>query len=238
MGYRDHIVAKLSALAVAGGTTAMLFAATPVHTQFSATTTGNLNASGATVSQTLTNGNLKASLLVPSPSGATPSGLNSSGAVVASYTWTNSETVTLDNTGSVAEDFTLNISNVYDKDFAGNQEALEQLWVKYTAGGTTYYYPMFRGSNLPDTTTNMTEPTSGYPLPTPVAFVLGTVASGTTATATVAFALAPYASGEGGANAWNGATIDIPYTITAEPSAPTTQTADGTAPTLTATSAP
>lgn len=222
MGYRDHIVAKLSALAVAGGTTAMLFAATPVHTQFSATTSGSLKASGATVTQTLTGGNLVATELVPSTSSNT-----------ADYTWTNPETVTLDNTGSVSEDFTLNISNVFDKDFAGNQEALEQLWVQYTAGGTTYDYPMFQGTNLPDTNTTMTEPSSGYPLTKAITFVLGTVASGTTATATVAFALAPYASGEGGANAWNGATIDIPYTITAEPSAPSLQPS-GDTPTLTA----
>ncbi|WP_298347450.1 hypothetical protein [Ferrimicrobium sp.] len=229
MGYRDHIVAKLSALAVAGGTTAMLFAATPVHTQFSATTNGSLNASGATVSQTLTDGNLVASELVPSAAGTTAAGTTTAGG----YTWTNPETVTLDNTGSVSEDFTLNISSVFDRAFAGNQQALEQLWVEYTVGGTTYYYQIFSGNNLPSN--QATESSTGYTLGKPVTFALGTVPSQTITTATVAFALAPYTagSGEGGANAWNGAHIDIPYTITAEPSKQSAQP-QGETPKLTA----
>jgi len=92
MGYRDHIVAKLGALAVAGGTTAMLFAASPVHTTFNAQATGSLKASGATVSQTLA-GNLVASELQP--------GVETNPAI-----WS------VKNTGSVPESFSLQFGTV------------------------------------------------------------------------------------------------------------------------------
>jgi len=218
MGYRDHIVAKLSALAVAGGTTAMLFAATPVHTQFSATTSGTLSASGATVAQTLTNGDLSATgLLPPTSSSATvttgTTGI-SSGSTTAptDWNWTNPETVTLANTGNVPETFTLNISKVSDGFAGADQAALEQLWVAYTAGGTTYYYQMFPTGDLPGAN-------GGGSLPTSITYDLGTILAGANGSATVEFALAPYAHGEGGANAWNGSgNVSIPYTITAEPS--------------------
>jgi len=230
MGYRDHIVAKLSALAVAGGTTAMLFAATPVHTQFSATTSGTLSASGATVAQTLTNGDLSATGLLPPTSSSATTVASGSTTGPTGWNWTNPETVTLANTGTVPETFTLNISKV-GYSFAGNDDpaALEQLWVAYTAGGTTYYYQMFPAGDLPDA--------SGA-LPTSITYNLGTLPpAGThgtttnTGTATVEFALAPYAHGEGGQNAWNGSGgVSIPYTITAEPSS-----SGAPAPTLAAT---
>jgi len=251
MGYRDHIVAKLSALAVAGGTTAMLFAATPVHTQFSATTNGTLSATGATVAQTLKNGDLTATGLLPPTnpkattvaSGSTASGSTASGSTASGSTsgatywnWTNPETVKLDNTGSVPETFTLKISGVTDKFASNDQAALEQLWVAYTAQGTTYYYQMFPAGDIPDNA-------PGGSFATSITYNLGTLAAQSKGSATVAFALAPYAHGEGGANAWNGiGGVTIPYTITAEPSS--TQPASGTAPaptlaaTGTSTSAP
>jgi hypothetical protein len=241
MGYRDHIVAKLSALAVAGGTTAMLFAATPVHTQFSATTSGTLSASGATVAQTLTNGDLTATGLLPptssSATGTTGTTGISSGSTTgpSGWNWTNAKTVTLDNTGSVPETFTLNISKVSDGFTGNDQVALEQLWVAYTAQGTTYYYQMFPAGDLPGAN-------DGGSLPTSITYNLGTIAAQNKGFATVEFALAPYVHGQGGANAWNGSGVSIPYTITAEPSS--TQPASGTAPaptlaaTGTSTSAP
>jgi hypothetical protein len=242
MRYRDHIVAKLSALAVAGGTTAMLFAATPVHTQFSATTNGTLSASGARVAQTLTNGDLSATGLLPPTSSTyvttTTAATDTPSLTMAQtgWNWTNPETVTLDNTGSVPETFTLNISKVSDGFTGNDQVALEQLWVAYTAQGTTYYYQMFPAGDLPGAN-------GGGSLATAITYNLGTLAAQSKGSATVAFALAPYAHGEGGANAWNGSGgVTIPYTITAEPSS--TQPASGTAPaptlaaTGTSTSAP
>jgi hypothetical protein len=92
MGYRDHIVAKLGALAVAGGTTAMLFAASPVHTTFNAQATGLINASGSTVSQAL-QGNLDATQLQP--------GVKTNPAI-----WS------IKNTGSVPESFSLQFGNI------------------------------------------------------------------------------------------------------------------------------
>lgn len=229
MGYRDHIVAKLSALAVAGGTTAMLFAATPVHTQFSATTNGSLSASGANVSEVLTNGTLTATGLVPPTSSSAvtaeslltspPSTLNATG-----WNWTTpTVNVYVKNSGTVSEAFTLNISSVDDAVFANNQSALEQLWVAYTpSGGSTFYYQVFPSTNVSGgiTGSGSSHDTAPFRLTDPVNLTLGTIPAGTTKYATVAFALAPYVSGsgEGGANAWNDANIYIPYTITAEPS--------------------
>jgi len=223
MGYRDHIVAKLSALAVAGGTTAMLFAATPVHTQFSATTSGSLSASGAKVAMVLGNGSLVAQNLQPGQ-------------------YTNTQIVDLANSGSVNVDYYLKIASVGGIGVSGglpNWAALQQLKYSYTAYACTSY------TNTPATSSSTckTDGTStgtvfpgigvGANLPILDKLTSGGVAPGTNLEAVIKFGLHVYGATysqttgwtgpktvtaiPGGANAWNGASVTIPYSIIAEP---------------------
>jgi len=221
MGYRDHIVAKLSALAVAGGTTAMLFAATPVHTQFSATTNGSLSASGAKVAMVLGNGNLVAQNLLPGQ-------------------FTNSQVVDLANTGSVNVDYYLKIASVGGIEVSGglpNWTALQQLEYSYTAYACSSYTSTPANPatgitcNVVGTTSTPGTVFSGITggITTPIVDKLtsGGVAPGTNLEVVISFGLNGYsgiASSKipGGANAWNGASVTIPYSIIAEPGGPST----------------
>jgi hypothetical protein len=226
MGYRDHIVAKLSALAVAGGTTAMLFAATPVHTQFSATTSGSLSAAGANVALTLSNGTLNATNLLP----AVTTGSKTT------YYPTNSQNVTLKNTGSVPETFTMTISKYACGSLANLQsnpnlsvtKALDQLQVNYTvdeingktptSSPTVTVTPFARfGPTLTCSATSTTNPNPYTNVgPNPITMDLGTINAGESSQVTLSVQLA--ADSGVNANDWNDATgVKIPYTITAEP---------------------
>jgi hypothetical protein len=221
MGYRDHIVAKLSALAVAGGTTAMLFAATPVHTQFSATRKGSLSAAGAKVALRLHNGYLNATNLLPA---TTVSG-------TTTYYPTNPETVTLQNTGSVQETFTMIISKyacgslasvASDHPNRSVTKALDQLQVVYNVtrmNGTassslTGKVAPFADSGL----TTLACSSTGYTtLSSPISISLGSIAPSERDVVNLEVQLA--ADSGVNANDWNGATgVEIPYVITAEPS--------------------
>jgi len=232
MGYRDHIVAKLSALAVAGGTTAMLFAASPVHTQFSATTNGSLSASGAKVALQLVNGTLNATNLLPAVTTASGE---------TTYYPTNSQTVTLNNSGSVPETFTMTISKYACGSLANLQSnsnlsvtrALDQLQVNYTFdkinGETATSSPT--GSSPTGTvapfahfgpTLTCSTPSTSNPNPytnvgsNPITIDLGTINVGEYSQVTLSVQLA--ADSGVNANDWNGATnVEIPYVITAEP---------------------
>jgi len=250
MGYRDHIVAKLSALAVAGGTTAMLFAATPVHTQFSATTSGSLSAAGANVALTLSNGTLNATNLLPAVT--TASG--------TTYYPTNSQSVTLKNTGSVPETFTMIISNYACGSLAhvaaahqgaSVTKALDQLKVVYnvtTMNGTSsssalsgavapflaYGLSLPAGDSLPACSSTGTY----TKLTTPISINLGSIAPSATDVVKLKVELAAD-SGVVNANDWNGAAgVEIPYTIQAEPddggATPGTSTGPTAGPTLSA----
>jgi hypothetical protein len=217
MGYRDHIVAKLSALAVAGGTTAMLFAATPVHTQFSATTNGSLSASGAKVAMVLGNGNLVATNLQPGQ-------------------WTDTRVVDLTNTGNVYVDYYLYINPDSLTGYLPNKSALQQLKYSYTAYECTSYTRNPANSNsckTDGTSTGTVFPgiTGGITTPIVDKLTSGGVAPKTKLEAVISFGLHGYgatygATGwtlsantsiPGGANAWNGASVSIPYSIIAEP---------------------
>jgi len=218
MGYRDHIVAKLSALAVAGGTTAMLFAATPVHTQFSATTNGSLSASGAKVAMVLGNGNLVATNLQPGQ-------------------WTDTRVVDLTNTGNVYVDYYLYINPDSLTGYLPNRSALQQLKYSYTAYEcTTYTSDPTSNTCKPDgTSTGTVFPgiTSATLKPITDKLTSGGVKPGTNLEAVISFGLhgygaqygstgwtlPPNTSIPGGANAWNGASVSIPYSIIAEPAA-------------------
>jgi hypothetical protein len=247
MGYRDHIVAKLSALAVAGGTTAMLFAATPVHTQFSATTSGSLSAAGANVALTLSNGTLKATNLLPAVT------TGPVGSQTTTYYPTNSQNVTLKNTGSVPETFTMIISNYACGSLAhvaaahqgaSVTKALEQLKVVYnvtTMNGTTpsssltgavapflaYKDSLPAGDSLPACSS-----TGGYTtLASPISISLGSIAPSATDVVNLEVELA--ADSGVNANDWNGAAgVEIPYTIQAEPDDAGAAVGTSTGPTL------
>jgi hypothetical protein len=231
MGYRDHIVAKLSALAVAGGTTAMLFAATPVHTQFSATTNGSLSASGAKVALELVNGTLNATNLLP----AVMTG--PVGSQTPKYYPTNTQKVTLKNSGSVPETFTMTISkyacgslaNLQSNSSLSVTKALDQLQVNYivdningkasTSSLTGTVAPFARSGLTTLTCSTTTSPTYPYTSvgTNPITIDLGTINAGAYSQVTLSVQLAADSSGAN-ANDWNGATgVQIPYTITAEP---------------------
>jgi hypothetical protein len=228
MGYRDHIVAKLSALAVAGGTTAMLFAATPVHTQFSATTNGSLSASGAKVALTITNGNLVATNLLPATTSATGS---------TTFYPTNSQKVTLTNSGSVPEDFSLNISQYNCGSLSALPTtgsgatlagALDQLKIVYTLGsGSQQTVTPFNHFGALSCSSNG----NNTPLGSTRVVPLGpSIPPNGTETATIQVELGAESQSSPDANDWNGATgVEIPYTIQAEPddAAATPQTSAG-----------
>jgi hypothetical protein len=233
MGYRDHIVAKLSALAVAGGTTAMLFTATPVHTQFSATTSGSLQATGAKVAMNLGNGNLVANNLLPGQ-------------------YTTPTVVDLYNSGSVNVDYYLKIDNVTGIGTASgdlpNWTALQQLEYVYHAYSCSSYTSMpyaldeesnctsvgqgtghlFPSSVFPQTTPTLTDPMPTFPILEKLTSYA--VVPSTNLEADIALKLGGYGAIyyqktgwtlpptiPGGANAWNGASVTISYSIVAEP---------------------
>jgi hypothetical protein len=250
MGYRDHIVAKLSALAVAGGTTAMLFAASPVHTQFSATRKGSLSASGAKVALRLHNGYLNATNLLPAVT--TVSGTGATATTTTTYYPTNSQTVTLQNTGSVPETFTMIISKYACGSLAtlppGDvANALDQLQVNYTVdtiNGKTPSSPLtgtvapFARSGLTtltcSTSTSTTNPYTSVGS-NPITIDLGTINPSKFSRVTLSVQLAA-ASGVN-ANDWNGATgVEIPYTIQAEPDDAAATLGTSTGPTLSSSS--
>ncbi|WP_298207780.1 hypothetical protein [Ferrimicrobium sp.] len=231
MGYRDHIVAKLSALAVAGGTTAMLFAASPVHTQFSATETGSLSATGAKVSESILAGDqLTATGLLPEGTYGDTSG----------YDWTNAKPFEVKNTGNVPENLTLTITGVNGIGVSGgipNWAALRQLDFQITqfTPGTTSTTSSSPVDNVELTLADTTALSSGTPVSFPLTGTtpLPPLGSGyALAGGNLQVALVPSSTtntGPGwGANDWNGASVTINYTITAEPASSANQ------PTLTA----
>jgi len=252
MGYRDHIVAKLSALAVAGGTTAMLFAATPVHTQFSATTSGSLSAAGANVALTLSNGYLSATNLLPAVTTKSATGTKTT-----TYYPTNAQTATLTNSGSVPETFTMIISKYACGSLAhvaaahpgaSVTKALDQLMVNYSvttpssssalsgavAPFLAYGLSLPAGDSLPACSSTGTY----TKLTTPISINLGSIAPSATDVVKLKVELAAD-SGVVNANDWNGAAgVEIPYTIQAEPddggATPGTSTGPTAGPTLSA----
>jgi len=213
-----------------GSTTAMLFAATPVHTQFSATTTGSLHASGANVALTLSNGTLYATNLLPATISATGS---------TTFYPTNPETVTLKNTGSVPETFTMIISQYACGSLAqlpsGNvANALGQLLVNYSVTTPSSSSALSSGTVAPFRTAAITScATSGLTSvgSSPIKINLGSMAPLQDTTVTLKVELA--ASSGANANDWNGATnVLIPCTIQAEPDDGAATPGTPTAPTL------
>ncbi len=81
----DHIGIKLAALAITGGTGVMLFASSPVSTDFTAVSSQHLGAQGAFVGLNVTQGSFNVSNLVPGGPANTP------------------QDITFENTGTVPE---------------------------------------------------------------------------------------------------------------------------------------
>jgi hypothetical protein len=248
MGYRDHIVAKLGALAVAGGTTAMLFAASPVHTTFNAQATESLKASGATVSQTLA-GNLVASELQPGVQ-STPAiwSVQNTGSVPESFSL-QFGTVTGTTSNSVTSDgSTTNSSGQTSLSNPQLVSALQQLGYRAAVYSCPQYSGnpghVYNGSNnctIVQYASSNPNPLLGpngdlqtfETVPTP----LGSVKKGYYLEVRVWLELLqqPADAQSSVANVWNGASLTIPYTITAEASA---SAGTSTQPTLTLTNQP
>ncbi|MHB8189995.1 MAG: hypothetical protein ACYDHP_06185 [Ferrimicrobium sp.] len=223
MGIRNHIGIKLSALALTGGTAAMLFGATPVQTQFSATSNGSFSASGATVAETPAYVTYVATGLLPN------------------NVPTNPETFSMMNAGTVPEDFVLTINSVTSSDVSWASLAQLEFVVTNSDlnGGspvtmTMNPYASNCGNNTSASAIDIL-PLSDCNTPLTAAEVIGlTLPVGTdvpvggtygSANATLQMALAPTPTGTGapgagqgwGANDWNGKGATINYTITATP---------------------
>lgn len=225
MGIRDHIGIKLSALALTGGTAAMLFGATPVQTQFSATSNGSFTASGATVAENPMHMNYVAT-------GLLPNGIP-----------TNPETFSMENTGTVPEDFVLTINGVTNSSVSWASLAQLEFIVTPPGGSsitmTMNPYASYCGAT-PSPSASFVDILPSGDCNTPltaaevaaISYTVGTdVPPGNatygSANATLEMALAPTPTGTGapgagqgwGANDWNGKGATINYTITAEPTA-------------------
>ena len=255
MGYRDHIVAKLGALAVAGGTTAMLFAASPVHTTFNAQATGSLKASGATVSQTLA-GNLVASELQPGVE-TNPAiwSVKNTGSVPESFslqfgtvTGTTSNSVTSDDSttgGSTTGGSTTGSSTPSSPDQTLSSPQLVSALQQLGYRAAVYSCPQYSGNpgHVYNNSNNCTLVQYASDNPIPLlgsngdlrtfenARPLGSVKAGYYLEVRVWLELSQTPTIN--PNVWNGASLTIPYTITAEASA---SAGTSTPPTLTNTS--
>lgn len=210
--FTQHLGRKLAVLAISGGTATALFGGAVVHTQFSASDLLKSDASGALVALTVNggsdgHGNLTCTNLLP-------------GGPVCS-----SGQISLNNTGTAPEDFTVTFGKIIVNNGGVNGDVVSnldqaQLYMSFGAG------PMFGSTGSPYVTPSTAvgvKLTSLYTNVTGVPVGTGTYTIGT--------ALPANASNHGimqlnlepgsalgsldDANAWNGASITIPYTITA-----------------------
>jgi hypothetical protein len=205
-----------------------------LHTQISATTKRSLSASAPKEALKITNGNLVATNLLPAVT--TVSGTGPTATKTTTYYPTNSQNVTLKNTGSVPETFTMTISKYACGSLANLQsnpnlsvtKALDQLQVNYTvdeingktptSSPTVTVTPFARfGPTLTCSATSTTNPNPYTNVgPNPITMDLGTINAGESSQVTLSVQLA--ADSGVNANDWNDATgVKIPYTITAEP---------------------
>ncbi len=189
MNISYHLGRRLTALVISGGVGAALFGGATAQTQFSATSSQQATFKGGLVAASVTNGSFTCSGLVPPNNGVELGGTGTYGGQ------TCQETVSFNNTGSVRESFDITIGTVVGT--ASAMAHLEQL--KFTVGGQTFSYLQ---------ATQGTNP-----------FHLATIAPGASDSATFTVSLAADSANDGSQNAWNGAGVTIPYTVTATPSA-------------------
>jgi len=191
MDIRHHIGRRLAAVAVLGGAATVLFTGTAAQTQFSASLNKNVVIKGATVAESVTGGTFTCSGLVP-PNNSPELGSNPP----ATYNGAScNQNVSFTNTGSIPESFDITLGTI-----TGSASATTQLnQLVFTVGGTSYSYAEVTAVGNP--------------------FHVATIAPGASLTAPFSIGLMPETGDPAVQNAWNGATIDIPYTVTATPSA-------------------
>jgi hypothetical protein len=215
MNLTQGIWAKAAAVAVAGGTAFALFGGGAVHTQFSASTQGNARVQGASVALQITSnagtdvtsdngrGNFICSDLVP---GATSNAPFDTANNVAGYC---TETLTITNTGNVTEDLTITLSNLVVNN--GGVEGttnllanLDQVNFAATANNTTV------GTGTLAEYYNSSGAAVGQPIK------VGYIGAGQSLPAVITLTLAASDTGTATTdNAWNGADVSIPFTVTA-----------------------
>jgi hypothetical protein len=232
MNLTQGIWAKAAAVAVAGGTAFALFGGGAVHTQFSASTQGSARVQGANVGVGLAStngtgitadngkGSFVCSSLVP---GATPAAPYAPSGFAADPGYCQ-ETITLTNTGSVPETFSIALGGLQVNNNGVNNDAtsnLNQLLVTYPDPTNTSSTDPVTGSTGYDTAQFASNGSPGKPAFTTTSDVATLVAGGSVsvpiylslegATSPTGYTLV----GTSDANAWNGADITIPFTVTA-----------------------
>ncbi len=189
MDIRHHIGRRLAAAAVLGGAATVLFTGTAAQTQFSASSNQRAVIGGATVAESVTGGTFVCTGLVP-PNNSPELGSNPPATYPGA---TCNQTVSFTNKGSIPESFDITIGTI-----GGSASAMTQLnQLVFTVGGTSYSYA---------------DVSAGNP------FHVATIAPGASLGAPVTIGLMPETGSTTVQNAWNGAAISIPYTVTATPS--------------------
>jgi hypothetical protein len=196
---------KLAVVAVSSGTALALFGGAAVHTQFSATSNQVVNAQGADVALTVTggtdgSGNLTCTNLLP-------------GGVVCT-----SGQISLNNTGSVPENFSITLGKIIVNNGGVNGDVVSNLdqalvWMGFGAGAVLGTGSHGEG---PVPLTTYYNNGTGTPIGTGT-YGIGGVGSGAQDHGSMTLSLVPTSGLLVGddANAWNNASITIPYTITA-----------------------
>jgi hypothetical protein len=201
-----HLGRKLAVVAISGGTALGLFGGAAVHTQFSASTSLHADASGALVALTVNggtdgHGNLTCTNLLPG------------GAVCSSGQ------ISLNNTGTVPEDFTVTLGQISVNNGGVHGDVLSnldqaQIWMGFGAGAVLGTGSHGEG---PVPLTNYFTNGTGAPI-APGSYLIGTaLGAGQQNHGSMTLSLEPGSAlvSPDDANAWNGASITIPYTITA-----------------------
>ncbi len=207
MSITDHLGRRLAALALVGGTATALFTGAAAQTQFSATSSQQTaTPNGGTVKLAVGGGTFTCSNLIPPNNAQDPITGNT-------YTGTNCQrTITFYNQGSTTETFTLNVGTITGWINTGSGIAS---WKQGDKSG--YSGDMLRqlvtsfvvNSGTPTTETFY----SGESIP------VAQIPVGGNLSVTVTFSLAADTSNATEQNYWNGGSMSIPYTVTAEPSA-------------------
>jgi hypothetical protein len=192
---------KLAVVAVSSGTALALFGGAAVHTQFSASSLQQVNAQGANVALTVGGGTFTCTNLLP-------------GGPVC-----NSGQISLNNTGTVDENFYITLGTIIVNNGGVNGDVVSNLdqaliWAGWGAGavlGTGSH-----GEGPVPLTTYYTNGT-GAPIGSGQ-YLIGGVGTGSQDHGSMTLSLVPGSglSNTDDANAWNDASITIPYTITAE----------------------
>ncbi len=191
MKFRTRIGSTFGAIAIVGGTAAVLFTGSPAHTQFSQSVTNNVVLKGSTVAETVTNGSFACSGLTPPNNGPelqTPP-QNTAGTYQGS---TCTQAVSFNNTGTLPESFDITINSITGTQSALNH--LDQLQISVggqVIGGVSFPYNPFH---------------------------LATIAPGASLGSSFTIGLKAETGSDAVQNAWNGASITINYTVTATPS--------------------